>query len=270
MIPPTVSDLFRDGHLEDSIAASAALVKASPANLEHRWLLAELLILSGETERAEQQLEALVTVEPRALVAVVPVRNLLAADSLRHRFFDEGVPPTILDGAGAEVADYLRAFELVRSGQAAAAGRVVEEAEAKRKPIPGRLSECPFSDLRDCDDITASVFEVLTQARQYLWVPMASVERVEFQKPQQPLDLIWRRASMVLTDGTESNVHLPAVYGTIQGADNASRLGRRTGWIGGSGDATVGVGQRVLLVDGPESGEAAEVGLMSIDTLSFG
>jgi hypothetical protein len=31
----------------------------------------------------------------------------------------------------------------------------------------------------------------------------------------------------------------------------------------------VGVGQRVLLVDGLENGEAAEVGLLSIDTLSF-
>jgi len=270
MMPSTVSDLFRDGRLEDSIAASAALVKAAPSDLEHRWLLAELLILSGETERAEQQFEALVTVEPRALVAVGPVRNLMAADSLRRQFFDEGLAPTVLDGAGPEVADCLRAFELLRNGQAAAAGRVVEEADAKRKPIPGRLNECPFSDLRDCDDITASVFEVFTQDREYLWVPMASVERLEFQKPKQPLDLIWRQATMVLKDGAESKVHLPAVYGTIQGADNASRLGRRTGWIGGSGDATVGVGQRVLLVDGPESGEAAEVGLISIDTLSFG
>jgi type VI secretion system protein ImpE len=268
-MPSTVSELFRDGRLEDSIAAAAALVKASPADLENRWLLAELLILSGETERAEQQLEALVAVEPRALVAVSPVRNLLAADSLRRKFFDEGLAPTILDGAGPGVADYLRAFALLRSGEAAAAGRAVEEAEAKRKPTPGWLNERAFNDLRDCDDITASVFEVLTQSKQYLWVPIASVERLEFQKPKSPLDLIWRQASMVLKSGEESDVHLPAVYGTRHETDSASRLGRRTSWIGGSGDAMVGVGQRVLLVDGRENGEAAEVGLLSIDTLSF-
>jgi len=270
MMPSTVSELFRDGRLEDSIAAAAALVKASPTDLENRWLLAELLILGGETERAEQQLEALVAVEPRTLVAVGPVRNLLAADSLRRLFFAEGLAPTILDGEGPEVRDYLRAFDLLRNGQAAAAGQVVEQAEAKRKPLAGRLNGCAFNDLRDCDDITASVLEVFTQASQYLWVPMSRVERLEFQKPKRPLDLIWRQVSVALKDGAETNVHLPAVYGTIQGADNASRLGRRTSWVGGLGEAMVGVGQRVFLVDGLESGEAAEVGLLSVDTLSFG
>jgi len=264
-----VSDLFRAGRLEDSIAAAAALVKASPADLEQRWLLAELLILSGETERARQQLEALVAVEPRALVAVIPVRNLLAADSLRRQFFAEGLAPTILDGAGPEVAPYLKALELVRNGQAAAAGRIAEEAEAQRRPIPGRLNGRDFTSLRDCDDITATVFEVFTQEKEYLWIPMASVERLQFHKPKRPLDLVWRQATVVLRDGTETDVHLPSIYGTLQGADDASRLGRRTSWIGGAGDAVVGVGQRVLLVDGAQSGEAAEVGLLSIDTLSF-
>jgi len=269
MMPSTVTELFRAGRLEDSVAAAAALVKTSPTNAEYRWLLAELLIVDGKTARAEQHLEAITAVEPRALVAVASIRNLLAADGLRRQFFAAGVSPTLPDGTEPECADYLAAFDVLRAGDALAAGTLAEQAETKRKPLPGRMNDRPFNDLRDGDDITASVFEVLTQAKQYLWVPMACVERLEFQRPKSPLDLIWRATTMVLKDGSESNVHLPAVYGTIQGADDASKLGRRTSWLGASGAAIVGVGQRVLLADGLENEDVSEVGLLSIETLSF-
>jgi protein involved in temperature-dependent protein secretion len=69
---------------------------------------------------------------------------------------------------------------------------------------------------------------------------------------------------MVVKDAFDAQVHVPAVYGTLEGADAASRLGRRTDWLGEDGDAIVGVGRRSFVVDGEE-----EVDMMAIGSLVF-
>jgi type VI secretion system protein ImpE len=91
------------------------------------------------------------------------------------------------------------------------------------------------------------------------------VDLVEFAPPERPLDLIWRKARLVVREAFDAEVHLPAVYGTLTGADDASRLGRRTEWIGGDGDAVVGVGRRCFALDGEE-----EVDMLAVERLAFG
>ena len=128
----------------------------------------------------------------------------------------------------------------------------------------GAGEERSFGDIRDLDDITAEVFEVLTRTGKYYWVEMSRVEVIEFMPPERPLDLVWRPARMVVKDAFDAQVHLPAVYGTLHGADDAARLGRRTEWVGEEGHAVVGVGRRSFVLDGEE-----EVDMMAIDRLSF-
>ena len=95
---------------------------------------------------------------------------------------------------------------------------------------------------------------------------MNRVELIEFTPPERPLDLLWRPARMVVRDAFDAQVHLPAVYGggALRGEDDASRLGRRTDWIGADGEAVVGVGRRLFVVDGEES-----IDMMSIESLEF-
>jgi protein involved in temperature-dependent protein secretion len=69
---------------------------------------------------------------------------------------------------------------------------------------------------------------------------------------------------MVVKDAFDAQVHLPAVYGTLEGADDASRLGQRTEWVGDEGHAVVGLGRRSFVLDGEE-----EIDMMAIDRLAF-
>jgi type VI secretion system protein ImpE len=265
----TAGELLSTGNLDEAIQAATADVKAKPKDLEARWLLAELLILAGQHDRADAQFDAMIAVEPRAAVAAIPIRHLLRAEAARRQFYDEGRVPELLDGADQQVRDRLEAFVLLRAGQAAEAGKLVERAEKARPALAGTLTlakdgERTFGDFRDLDDITAEVFEVLTQTGKYYWIEMRRVELIEFAPPERPLDLIWRPVRMVVKDAFDAQVHLPAVYGTLTGADTASRLGRRTEWIGGDGDAVVGVGRRSFVLDGED-----EVDMMAIERLAF-
>ncbi len=251
-------DLLAAGNLTAAITAAEGAVKRAPGDLEARWLLAELLILIGETERADGQLDALISLEPRAAVAATPIRQLLRAEAARRQFFDEGRMPELLDGADEPVREQLRAFVQHRSGEAAAAAATVAAAEAARPALPGRLAgttsgERAFTDFRDLDDLTAGVFEVLTQTGKYYWIPMGRVASISFSPPQRPLDLIWRKGQMCVPEAFEAEVCLPAVYGSLATADDASRLGRRTDFLGGEDEAAIGVGRRLFVVDGEDA-----------------
>src|SRR5439155_24520554 len=121
--------------------------------------------------------------------------------------------------------------------------------EGQRPRVRGTCDGQPFTDLRDLDDLTAPVFEVLTSNGKYYWVPVERVERVEFRPPARPRDLLWQRAHMVVRGGPDGEVYLPTLYaGSHAEADENLALGRATDWRGGNGEPTRGVGQRNLLV----------------------
>ena len=261
----TISGLLKAGNLAAAIDATTAKVKAAPTDLEARWLLAELLVVSGQNDRADQQLDALMNLEPRASVTAVPVRQLLRAEAARRQFFEEGRVPELIDGADDAIRARLQAFVLVRAGDQAGAGQLVAQAEKDRPALPGKIGDRSFGDFRDLDDITAGVFEVLTHTGKYYWIPMDRVEAIDFMPTERPLDLVWRRAHLSVRDAFEADVHLPAVYGTLQGCDDASRLGQRTEWLGEDGEAVRGVGRRLFVLDGEDM-----VDMMELESLRFG
>jgi type VI secretion system protein ImpE len=177
----------------------------------------------------------------------------------------EGRVPELIDGADDAIRARLEAFVLLRAGDRAGAGRIVEQAEKDRPALVGQMGDRSFTDFRDLDDITAGVFEVLTHTGKYYWIPMNRVDSIEFVPAERPLDLVWRQAHMVVRDAFEADVHLPAVYGTLQGVDDASRLGRRTDWMGEDGEAVVGVGRRLFVLDGEDT-----IDMMDLKSLRFG
>ena len=56
----TAATLFRAGKLADAVAAAQAALRKAPTDLSARILLAELLVFSGNLERADVLLDAAV------------------------------------------------------------------------------------------------------------------------------------------------------------------------------------------------------------------
>ena len=177
-------DLYRAGQLAAAIDAAVQAVKAEPADLSARWLLAELLIIGGEFDRADGQLDTVMSLDAGAAATVVPVRHLLRGETARRDFFSgAGLPEFLDEGPTATMRLLLESGVHLRSGDAARAAALAEEAERARPALPGRLGDEPFTDFRDLDDLTSGVFEVLTRTGKYYWIPAERVELVEFQKP---------------------------------------------------------------------------------------
>lgn len=246
---PKVGELFHAGQLAEAVAAASAAVKRAPTDLGARILLAEMLVFSGNAERADVILDAAADVEPSAAVAVAEFRQLLRAEVARRQLFRDGRVPEFLGEPTAHQRHALAALVALRAGDAAGAAREAADAEAARPHSAGRHGNHAFDDFRDADDLLAGSFEVLTTTGKYYWVPIERVGSVVFHSPKRPRDLLWRRASMSVNDGPDGDVYVPCTYAAPDGMQDPSLLlGRSTDWSGPEGGPVRGLGLRTFLV----------------------
>jgi type VI secretion system protein ImpE len=243
------SEFYQAGDLKAAVAAALEVVRNDPADVGARNLLCELLCFSGDWERVDKQLDLMSHQDPTAAVGVSLFRQLLRAEEARQQFHSVGRVPEFLDVPNENLQKYLQASILLREKKSAEAAKLLAEAEEKRVKPHGTCDGVAFDDLRDGDDVTAPVFEVLTSTGKYYWIPMERVESVEIRPPARPRDLLWVQAHMIVRDGPDGVVYLPALYaGTHLETDDQLRLGRATDWRGPEGGPMRGVGQRTFLV----------------------
>ena len=264
MTDMTAAELLRAGRLTDAIAAAQAGVKKTPLDLAGRILLAELLVFSGNLERADVLLDAASTIDPSATLVVAEFRQLIRADMARRQLFRDGRVPELLSDATEAQTLQLAALVALRAGDVAGAAKQAAAAEEARPRTPGRHGDVAFDDLRDIDDLLAGSFEVLTSTGKYFWIPTERVISAEFHPPKRPRDLIYRRVSMTVADGPDGDVYMPVVYTAADECSEMLRLGRETEWQQAEGGAVRGVGQRVFLV-----GEE-DTAIMELGELRFG
>ena len=224
-------------------------MKARPTDVPARLALADLLVLAGDVERADRQLELATTFAPEAVTRLAVERGHLRAMASRADWFERGGAPAFpLGPTGADRA----ALELglaLREDDAAAADAALARLDGARAPAAFTLDGTIVEGLRDADDRTAHALEALTGGGAYLWVDHAHLAALELAPARRPRDLAWREARLTLTDGSQADVLVPLTYHPPAGAtvDDGCRLGRRTDWVPLGGSVTAGIGGRCLL-----------------------
>ncbi len=259
--------LFKDGALAAAVEAQTALVRQRPTDSEARALLVDLLCFAGEFERADKQLDLLVSQHVELTVAAALSRQLARAAIARREVFDKGRAPELLSGATGFVPQALRGLLELRDGRMAEATAAFSAADAARVARGGTCNGVRFDDLRDADDTCAGVLEVLTSTGKYYWVPLSEIESIEFRKPTLARDLLWRRALLEVRSGPDGEVFIPAIYPAAipDGPDaDALRLGRETKWLETEGAPVRGMGLRLFLV-GEEGHSIHELETVTFD-----
>lgn len=259
----TAGEAFKAGDIEGAVAAATAAVKAAPRDAGARWLLSELLVFSGELERADRSLDAVLEETPSP--TVMEFRQLIRGEAVRRQVLLEGRVPKFQgeDPTEAQKAA-AQAITLLRSGDTAGAAAAAAEAETLRPRVSGKIDGVAFDDFRDVDDVFAPMIEVHTAGGEYMWVPTERLRMLSFDAPKRPRDLFWRRATIEMKDGQEGVVYIPMIYPwTPKDAPNPVRLGRATEWQE-EGGLVRGLGMRDFLV-GEEAKTLAELEEISFD-----
>jgi type VI secretion system protein ImpE len=265
MTDQTAGDLLRAGKLSEAVIAAQNAVRKAPTDLSARILLAEILVFTGNLERADVLLDAASTIDPSTAMVVAEFRQLIRADMARRQLFRDGRVPELLTDPTEVQRLQLAALVALRANDPAEAAKSAAAAEEARPRVAGFHNDAPFDDLRDADDLLAGNFEVLTTTGKYFWIPTERVVSAEFHPPKRPRDLIWRRVSMSVAEGPDGDVYVPVIYaGGTDPASELLRLGRETDWTDAEAGPVRGIGQRVLLCGDDD------IAIMDLGALRFG
>ncbi len=241
-----------NGDLKSAIEAALALVKAKPTDIPARTFLFELSCFSGDWERAEKQLEVVGHQDVNAMIGSKIFQQNFKAERDRLKYFSDGLKPETLTGSPPYFSDLLEANNRVREGNIKEARELLDKVEEERPAFACKVNGEPFSDIRDYNDLTAPVFEVLFKDA-YIWLPMENVEKIKFFKPKSLRDLFWMQAEVTLTNGTTGEMFFPALYAGSWKSDNHQvRLGRMTDWRELGEALYVGEGLKVFWMDGKD------------------
>ncbi len=258
------SDLFRQGDLAGALEAALTEVRQKPTDVPARLFLAELCCFSGDWERAEKQLDTLSKQSTEAAMLIALFRQLLRGEIVRHQVLTEGRTPEIVTPLTPAMSKALEVITANRDGDLAKATELVIEMDSLQPPVKGVCDDQPFETIRDLDDRTGPILEVITSSGKYFWTPWESLEYLDFDPPQRAMDLIWRRTKISVKGGPEGEVYIPTRYVSAnETLNDLQRLGRSTDWVGDEGQCTIGRGGRTLLV-----GEN-DLSLMELGKLEF-
>jgi type VI secretion system protein ImpE len=262
-----VKQLFDSGNLSGAIEALTSEVKAHPNDAARRAFLFELLAFSGQLDRAAKQLEVIGHQDIENEMAAQVYINLLHAEGLRRRVFAEGLKPEFLLDPPAYAALHIEALGCLRDNNAQRARELLDESEAARPLVRGRMGDTAFEEFRDCDDTLAPFLELML-IRDYIWLPIEQVTELEISPPERPRDLLWAPVRVGLTNGSQRRAYMPTRYvNSHQHADELVKLGRVTDWTSAGGGPVTGVGQRLFLA-GDEAVAMLELATVTFDNAS--
>jgi type VI secretion system protein ImpE len=212
--------LYREGKLQEAIAALGAEVRSNPLDAKRRTFLFELLIFAGEFDRAEKQLDLLAGANPEAAAGTLLYRSALYAERTRQAMFANRETPPV-----------------------------------KAEPVHGgTCNEKPFAEFSDTDPRIGPNLEVFV-AGSYTWIPIHYLRRVEIQPPANLRDLIWVQARVETSSDFRlqelGEVLLPALCPlSSRHADESVHLGRESAWEPDETYGEIPFGAKLMDVDG--------------------
>jgi len=244
----TAEELLKQGRLKAALEALTEQVKANPADAGKRVFLFQVLIVLGQWQRAQTQLELAGQLDESVAPMVQAYRDVINCELHRQAVFAGKSKPLIFGEPEEWVALLVEAQLCFAKGDYAAFTTLNAQAFEQAETRSGKINDEPFAWLADADQRLGPVFEVIFNS-QYYWVPMSRVQSLRTEEPADLRDLVWQPAEITFTNGGEHIVMLPSRYPRIEGVVESDLLARSTEWVPHVEGVFEGVGQRMLTTD---------------------
>ena len=254
-------ELFRAGKLRESLAALQGEVRGSPADAKLRTFLAQLLMLTGDWDRAVNQLQVAGELDSSALPMKHAYTAAIQCERLRTAVFAGERLPLILGDPPQWIAPLLQSLATLAQGRPDQAAALREQALEGAPATAGSVNGTAFDWIADADSRLGPVLEVVLDGA-YYWAPFSRVRRIVIEPPADVRDLAWVPAQITWSNEGEAVAFIPARYpGSERSEDDQLRMARKTEWRELGGGAFAGLGQRIFATS------ADDIGLLEVREL---
>lgn len=227
---------LKQGQFEEAYALVVAAVKAKPGCADTRAHLATLLCYQNEFERAEKQLETVLSLDAGFATTVNTWRHLLTAAHQRQHTFETGDAPCLVGAATPAIRRALKLLLAQRSGLEAselAQFPDIVMAESENLPLIC-VDDAAAKDWQDLDDRFWNIIEALGGNGKYYWFDISQIASLTIERPTTLLEQLWLPAKVSLVSGETGHVSLPTIYPdarTGEMLERSCQYGQKTDWI---------------------------------------
>lgn len=242
-------DYLKEGDIDAAMTALKQAVRDDPSKAEYRTFLFQLLAVTGDLERALNQLNVAGELDAAAEPMVQTYREALGSEALREKVFAGERSPLVFGDPEQWIALALEAVKLVAQGNYDRASRLRDEAYESAPAVPGTINGEKFEWLSDADSRVGPFIEAIINGK-YYWIPMHRIAAIDIEPPEDLRDLIWLPAHFSWANSGQVIGLIPVRYPGSHGVDdNMIKLSRKTEWNQHSEDTYTGLGQRLLTTD---------------------
>ncbi len=259
----TLAQVLRTQSLDELKAQTMDAVRARPSDARERWLLCQLLCIEGDWDRALRQIATWATLDPSGEPRAQLYRGLIASEMFRTEVFAGIRRPGFIDTPPDWVETLLQANAQLGLGEIGAADQLRRAAFDASQTASGSGAELgTFAWIADSDTRLGPVCE-LAVAGGYRWIPFAQMRSLSFTPAAAPSDLVWRQATVVLSDATVLRGYVPTRYPGSQSGPAAIRLAAETCWADVGDTNVIAHGQKTWTTD------QGDWGLMQLSQCTF-
>ncbi|QYD71367.1 virulence protein SciE type [Paraburkholderia edwinii] len=255
--------LLKSGQLRDALLALTGQVRSRPADAPLRVFLFQLLALTGEWERAENQLKVAGELDAQNAPMVAAYAFALRGERERERVFAGSREPAMEGELSPWQALLTQALQRACDGDPQQAAQLREQAFAQAEAVSGTIDGVGFEWIADADSRIGPCLELIMKDG-YRWAPFSHISELRFEAPSDLRDKIWTPVQITWASGGSAVGFVPTRYsGTERGGDSDLTLARRTDWTDSGHEGFVGSGQRMFVTD------AGEYPLLDVRTITF-
>ncbi len=240
---------LKDGDTPLALKLLTEQVRARPQDAKLRVFMFQLLCVLGQWERALNQLNVSLELDPGTLPMVQTYREAIACERLRQQVFAGQKVPMLFGEPETWVALLIEALLREGRGEPEAARQLRDQALEQAPETAGEIDGEAFAWIADADARLGPVIEAVINGR-YYWLPWNRLSQVDIDPPQDLRDAVWMPAHFQFTNGGEVVGLIPTRYPDTQlAAGDLLALARRTDWRETSPGVFTGLGQRLYTTD---------------------
>lgn len=245
-------DLLKQGQLDQALAGLQDEVRKAPADAKKRIFLVQMLMVTGQWDRALTQLKVIADLDAGSLPMVHTYREAIRCEALRLRVFAGKATPLVFGDPERWVALLLEALRLGAEGHFEQAQTIRDEAFDLAPATSGTLNGQRFEWIADADPRLGPVVEAIVNGA-YYWIPVHRIREIRIGDPEDLRDVVWTPVEFAWSNGGETVGLIPTRYPGSENSENERiRLGRMTEWQEPAPGSFTGLGQRMFATDAGE------------------
>lgn len=248
--------------LDTQITQLHEKIRTSPAKVELRVHLAQLLMIAGQWQKCLQQLQTAAQLDNKTSAMAQTYRALIQAEIQREQLFQGIGEPKIIGSIEPWQTMLAEAFVARAQQQSNIADMFQTKAYAEAPTCAFTINNESAEWVADGDSRLGPVCEVFINGN-YCWIAFNQIQQIAIEAPQDLRDLVWIPATIRLTDFSQHFGFLPSRYaGSYAQQNDQLSFSSLTEWNQLSEQSWGGLGQKMLVTD------QAEYPLLSVRSLA--